>query len=296
MTASYYGSYKAVIKIEVNGCIFLASIQHHDQTRHILQSDIFHVTVCLSTRYQIIPLTDLSSNCQRELYLSYMPFISFSYTDLKQVLNIGVWRFIIFDWSYYVVVLKAMFMGPTWGPSGTDRTQMGPMLAPWTLVSGLATGLTVKQYAMCTEVWWSGRCFRYQNMLKPSHHWPFVRGISWLALCEGNPHVTGGLHVPSQRVKWSAVNLFVVDPWTVLNKLSSCCQRCESPEWLCEANTMNIRTTQIISPDNISPASVMFNTELILFPQILNFPSTSLFAWRVFFVEVLSKINRTFPI
>ena len=27
-------------------------------------------------------------------------------------------------------------MGPTWGPSGADRTQVGPMLAPWTLLLG----------------------------------------------------------------------------------------------------------------------------------------------------------------
>ena len=26
--------------------------------------------------------------------------------------------------------------GSTWGPSGTDRAQVGPMLAPWTLLSG----------------------------------------------------------------------------------------------------------------------------------------------------------------
>ena len=32
--------------------------------------------------------------------------------------------------------LIAMFMGPTWGPSGAERTQVGPMLAPWTLLSG----------------------------------------------------------------------------------------------------------------------------------------------------------------
>ena len=32
--------------------------------------------------------------------------------------------------------LIAKFMGPTWGPSGADRTQVGPMLAPWTLLSG----------------------------------------------------------------------------------------------------------------------------------------------------------------
>ena len=27
-------------------------------------------------------------------------------------------------------------MGPTWGPSWAERTQVGPMLAPWTLLSG----------------------------------------------------------------------------------------------------------------------------------------------------------------
>ena len=31
----------------------------------------------------------------------------------------------------------AKFMGPTWGPSGADRTQVDPMLAPWTLLSGI---------------------------------------------------------------------------------------------------------------------------------------------------------------
>ena len=28
------------------------------------------------------------------------------------------------------------FMGPTWSPSGANRTQAGPLLAPWTLLSG----------------------------------------------------------------------------------------------------------------------------------------------------------------
>ena len=30
----------------------------------------------------------------------------------------------------------ARFMGPTWGPPGSCRSQKGPMLAPWTLLSG----------------------------------------------------------------------------------------------------------------------------------------------------------------
>ena len=30
----------------------------------------------------------------------------------------------------------ARFMGPTWGPPGSCQPQMGPVLAPWTLLSG----------------------------------------------------------------------------------------------------------------------------------------------------------------
>ena len=36
-----------------------------------------------------------------------------------------------------ITSLIARFTGPTWHPSGADRTKMGPMLAPWTLLSGL---------------------------------------------------------------------------------------------------------------------------------------------------------------
>ena len=31
--------------------------------------------------------------------------------------------------------LVIRFMGPTWGPPGADRTQVGPMLVPWSLLS-----------------------------------------------------------------------------------------------------------------------------------------------------------------
>ena len=33
--------------------------------------------------------------------------------------------------------LIAKFMGPTWGPPGSCRPQMGPMSAPWNLLSGM---------------------------------------------------------------------------------------------------------------------------------------------------------------
>ena len=50
------------------------------------------------------------------------------------------------------ISLIARFMGPTWGPSGADRTQVGPMLAPWTLLSGMV-------YLLCPlystySSWW----------------------------------------------------------------------------------------------------------------------------------------------
>ena len=42
------------------------------------------------------------------------------------------------QWVLYIPVytLIARFMGPTWGPLGAGRTQVGPMLAAWTLLSG----------------------------------------------------------------------------------------------------------------------------------------------------------------
>ena len=37
------------------------------------------------------------------------------------------------------IYLITRFTGTTWGPSGPDRTQVRPMLAPWTLLSGIPT-------------------------------------------------------------------------------------------------------------------------------------------------------------
>ena len=39
-------------------------------------------------------------------------------------------------WDFLMRALITRFMGPMWGPSGASRTQVGPTLAPWTLLSG----------------------------------------------------------------------------------------------------------------------------------------------------------------
>ena len=41
------------------------------------------------------------------------------------------------------------FMGPTWGPPGSCRAPMGPILAPWTLLSGFEKNMSKHQPSLC---------------------------------------------------------------------------------------------------------------------------------------------------
>ena len=54
-------------------------------------------------------------------------------------------------------------MGLTWGPPGADRTQVGPMLAPWILLSGYrqTTPSPIRFGARITRTnpWWLTRIF-----------------------------------------------------------------------------------------------------------------------------------------
>ena len=51
-------------------------------------------------------------------------------------------------------------MGPTWGPPGSCRPQMGPMLAPWTLLSGFGSdnGLAPNRHQ---SIIWNNACLAY---------------------------------------------------------------------------------------------------------------------------------------
>ena len=54
--------------------------------------------------------------------------------------------------------LIARRMGPTWGPSGADRTQVGPMLATW-------TSLSVYILVMSLQVIWRGDIHRFSSKI-----------------------------------------------------------------------------------------------------------------------------------
>ena len=87
----------------------------------------------------------------------------------------------------------ATFMGPTWGPPGSCRPQMGPVFGPWTLLSGV---FIPSRNMSC---------------------WPNDTGVSWwrhpmetfsalLALCVGNSPVTG--EFPSKRPVTRSFDVF----------------------------------------------------------------------------------------
>ena len=64
----------------------------------------------------------------------------------------------VYKLSAYMELVEAAqiakFMGPTWGPPGSCRPQMGPMLAPWTLLSGSVFPIHLCLVKMMTSHAW----------------------------------------------------------------------------------------------------------------------------------------------
>ena len=58
---------------------------------------------------------------------------------ISQLIHVVVVLKVWFLKAWYRLTLITRFMGPTWGPSRANRTQVGPMLAPWILLSGKFT-------------------------------------------------------------------------------------------------------------------------------------------------------------
>ena len=82
--------------------------------------------------------------------------------------------------------LIARFMGPIWSPSEADRTQMGPMWAPWTLLSGVSP----TAYGVIKPQWIEHILFSYICFLSRiwQHNCPFVRVICGFSTHTESPH------------------------------------------------------------------------------------------------------------
>ena len=85
-------------------------------------------------------------------------------------------------WGYgisHYTTLIARFMGATWGPSGADRTQVSPMLTPWTLLSGYPKGSGSIQYDFITRAQFICR------LIVISHEVSFLDLTGYSAAIEG---------------------------------------------------------------------------------------------------------------
>ena len=91
-------------------------------------------------------------------FLFWVTHSSFNYQMVMQVHNFIYEAYLGSIQCQYIInvcaSLIARFMGPTWGPPGADRTQIGPMLAPWSLLSGFP-------WIMLTIDIWYFVVFRY---------------------------------------------------------------------------------------------------------------------------------------
>ena len=95
----------------------------------------------------------------------------------------------------------AKFMGPTWGPPGSCRPQMGPMLAPWTLLLGyvILYPFLSYQYLSCLKMFWAQ--FQYKDCMC-RYRFPIINTRqSWyhLIIIMGIP-ILGKVHLHGRRL------------------------------------------------------------------------------------------------
>ena len=89
--------------------------------------------------------------------ISYFAF----YINIEQIVDENI------KWTRYPSQI-ARFMGSTWGPPWDDRTQVGPMLDPWTLLSGM---ITISQIAdnQITCTYGHIVCFKFRHKKSVGH-------------------------------------------------------------------------------------------------------------------------------
>ena len=120
---------KAYIKVM---CVY-SSIHCYFITRNSLWQDLSKITQGFPFYIKLLlsPGLRWQQDCRRGLWHD----LKFSSITLLWLVGLNMCWYCL-NRKLPVVTVIARFMGPTWGPSGADRTQVGPMWAPWTLLSG----------------------------------------------------------------------------------------------------------------------------------------------------------------
>ena len=85
--------------------------------------------------------------------------------------EIQLWQMQTTGTGHKLTTLIASFMGPPWGPPEADRTQVGPKLALWTLLSGIWHKICKINFLV--KFWeWNHQCF-----------WGFIWSIYMYSPC-----------------------------------------------------------------------------------------------------------------
>ena len=97
--------------------------------------------------------------------------------------KLALWQILVFG-----VSLIARFVGPTWGPPGTDRSHVGPMWTPWKLLSVMSY-VVIRCWPQCVK-------FRANQLLK-------LLVVVLSAFCVEKPSVKGILSTQTtSSVEW----------------------------------------------------------------------------------------------
>ena len=122
---------KLRLKSRCNDCFEQNKILLHELPAISLLKQIKIFTVlhllCMSSAY----------NCINEAISWLLCHVSLIRWDInvRPYLPLQISIHVLYD-PIDMVTKIASFMVPTWGPPGSCRPQMGPMLAPWTMLSG----------------------------------------------------------------------------------------------------------------------------------------------------------------
>ena len=108
---------------------------------------------------------------------------NYTFLNVYSILLFERWILLSLFW---LPAQTAKFMGPIWGPPGSCRPQMGPMLAPWTLLSRRTTknSRPICRYTLVTQIWyketlWPGAI--YQHSHNRFHHC-YCRTATYIAI------------------------------------------------------------------------------------------------------------------
>ena len=111
--------------------VLLASPGH--QASLILNMPNKNVPLIYEDGFELFDLSDCWEIWKMQIYF-YGYLLAWANTDIRSLNGLQLGR--CCNVGALKVQEPSRFRGPTWGPSGADRTQVGSMLAPWTLLSG----------------------------------------------------------------------------------------------------------------------------------------------------------------